>query len=284
MISTIIGLLFAILDIAFFAVTGISDPNGTSSSFFLRFFNNQIAVHFTASCATIAGELFFRKKWYLGFARLLKISILPVMLAGIGGYSIALALLLFIYGFLYGQKVFEHLLITAFAGISISAGFSTVFHILYLRIDFLTRSSSIRLSDSAVKRETDYDETVTEDNDFRLSRKTPYKGIFVKESGIYQYISHKDITYLSAHGKRTVIHTREKEYVTHRLLNYFVKILPPESFLRLHKSYIVQLSAVSTLQYVKGGKYQVSIKDDEDSHISVGRKYLPELRKALGID
>jgi len=48
-----------------------------------------------------------------------------------------------------------------------------------------------------------------------------------------------DIFYIEAKGKLTVIHTKEKNLVSNTSLVKFVSELPQKSFVRIHKSYVI---------------------------------------------
>lgn len=104
----------------------------------------------------------------------------------------------------------------------------------------------------------------------------------VKEDEIYHIIEHSDLIYLSSHGKKTTLHTIGKDYVTNQLLKDIVDKLP-ESFIRIHKQFIVNTKYLSKIKYYEGGRYLAYLKDDDESTLPVSKKKVPLLKEKLGI-
>ena len=76
------------------------------------------------------------------------------------------------------------------------------------------------------------------------------------------------------------MHTVERDYETNLLLKDVLERLPA-GFLRVHKSYLVNLGHVASVQYQFGGTYQLTLRDEDDTTLPVGRRYLSELRARL---
>jgi len=92
-----------------------------------------------------------------------------------------------------------------------------------------------------------------------------------------------EIVYLSAHNKSTVIHSIDKEYSSFRLLKEFEEDLPNSLFVRIHKSYLVNVTFVSNIRYDKGGAYLIQLKNEDETMLPVGRTYAPVLKVKLGL-
>ena len=109
------------------------------------------------------------------------------------------------------------------------------------------------------------------------------EGLSFKEGENYYIIPYVEIIYISAHNKNSVIHTTNKDYKTARLLKEIESKLSPEQFFRIHKSFIVNLSLISHIQYFMGGSYLAFLKDEDETNLPVGRSYAPLLKARLNI-
>jgi len=116
--------------------------------------------------------------------------------------------------------------------------------------------------------------------DFRQARHAVFS---IKEDEARHVIKHDDIIYLSSHGKKTSFHTIEKDYDTNQLLKEIEEKLPAEYFLRIHKQFIINTRFLLKIQYYEGGRYMAFLKDDDESCLPVGRKFVPILKNKLGI-
>ena len=105
--------------------------------------------------------------------------------------------------------------------------------------------------------------------------------ISIRCNNEYILVPFADIIYLSAHNKTTVMHLPDKEYRIHRPLRSFQEKLPPGNFMRIHKSFIVNLNFISHLQYFMGGSYLVFLKDEDETNLPVGRSFAGSLKQRL---
>ncbi|MDN3550677.1 LytR/AlgR family response regulator transcription factor [Mucilaginibacter aquaedulcis] len=93
--------------------------------------------------------------------------------------------------------------------------------------------------------------------------------IFVRDSNITRKLRIDDILYAEAMGDYVKFHTQQKVYVIHGTLKAAEEKLPLSKFIRVHRSYIIALSKIDTLQ---------------DGGLVVDGKFLPvadAYRKAL---
>ena len=119
---------------------------------------------------------------------------------------------------------------------------------------------------------------------FNFNKDVKKFGLSFKAEEKYYLMPHKDIIYISSHKKHVIIHTTEKDYESLLLLKDLEQKIPQEIFCRMHKQFIVNLYYISHIQYFVGGRYTVFLKDDEETSLPIGRKYLPPLKMKLGID
>jgi DNA-binding LytR/AlgR family response regulator len=84
-----------------------------------------------------------------------------------------------------------------------------------------------------------------------------------------------DIIYLEKDGNYMTVHTRNSNILIRQNMNGIFDLVPPEDFIRVHKSYIVAVRHISLIeaeQVIVGGH-----------KIPIGSTYKEALRRALGI-
>ncbi len=107
--------------------------------------------------------------------------------------------------------------------------------------------------------------------------------LVIREEEDHHIIPYSEIRYLSSHGKKCIVHTVFREYLTNRILKKLESQLPTDTFCRVHKSYIVNVLYISRLQYNMGGSYIAFLKDEEEANIPVGRSYVEKLKTRMGM-
>ena len=87
---------------------------------------------------------------------------------------------------------------------------------------------------------------------------------------------------VEAQGKTAVVWTRRAKLPTNQSLSTLEGALPPGVFLRVHRSYLVNLQAVAEL-FADGRTYALKVEGFSDP-IPVSRERVGTLRQALGLD
>lgn len=72
--------------------------------------------------------------------------------------------------------------------------------------------------------------------------------IFIRDSNIVRRMKVDDILYAEAMGDYVKLHTPQKFYAIHTTLKAVEERLPSSKFIRVHRSYIVALNKIDTLQ------------------------------------
>ena len=72
--------------------------------------------------------------------------------------------------------------------------------------------------------------------------------IFIRDSNIVRKLQLQDILFAEAMGDYVKLFTAQKFYAVHTTLKAVEERLPPNAFLRVHRSYIVAISKIDTLQ------------------------------------
>ncbi|MGQ7885306.1 LytR/AlgR family response regulator transcription factor [Paenibacillus sp. WC2504] len=114
------------------------------------------------------------------------------------------------------------------------------------------------------------------------SVKTSVKLALELEEGI-RYVSPKDIMYISKEVKHVQVHLHDKAYIVSYTLSELEQKLEPYGFFRCHKSYLVNLAAISEMKTWVNGAYNLLMEDAARSTIPVSRNYVKQLRLKLEI-
>ncbi|HOD13127.1 MAG TPA: LytTR family DNA-binding domain-containing protein [Spirochaetota bacterium] len=115
-------------------------------------------------------------------------------------------------------------------------------------------------------------------------RAAPESGFTVREGGRLHILPYQDIIYVTSHGKNTVIHTVAGDREAPVLLKDVELRLPSKMFARIHKQHIVNVRYISWIEYLIGGQYLAFLNDEDESSLTVGRKYAPLLKARLGME
>lgn len=70
---------------------------------------------------------------------------------------------------------------------------------------------------------------------------------FVKCNGKIEKIIMAEVIYIEAMANYVIIHTRQKKYITYLTFSGIEEQLPAQLFVRIHKSFLVAISAIQTI-------------------------------------
>jgi DNA-binding LytR/AlgR family response regulator len=70
---------------------------------------------------------------------------------------------------------------------------------------------------------------------------------FIKCNGKIEKIIMAEVVYIEAMANYVIIHTRQKKYITYLTFSGIEEQLPAHLFVRIHKSYIIAISAIQTI-------------------------------------
>jgi len=76
--------------------------------------------------------------------------------------------------------------------------------------------------------------------------------IFVKRKAAYQRILISDIVYLEANGDYVLGHLASEQFVVRSTLSRMETLLPEPHFMRIHRSYLIQLEKMDTINFLEG--------------------------------
>lgn len=101
--------------------------------------------------------------------------------------------------------------------------------------------------------------------------------IFVRHNNIINKVKLGDVQWISAEGNYCYIHTANKKYAVKISLKKLADKLSPVRFLRVHKSYVVQLS------YIEKIDTNQNCLQINDQYLPIGRVFKSNLIKRLDI-
>lgn len=100
--------------------------------------------------------------------------------------------------------------------------------------------------------------------------------ITLKAGGKIKVIALSEIEYLQAEGDYVAIVTADGRWLKEQTMKYFEENLPPGRFLRIHRSYMVEISGITRIERY-GNLHQVVLRSGEKIKVSAsGYKILKE--------
>lgn len=112
-------------------------------------------------------------------------------------------------------------------------------------------------------------------------RKTTAKGITINNRGALSFFTFIEIIYITSSAKNIIIHTAEADTELPVMMKEIIHRLPPDIFLRIHKSYIINTGYIRSIDHVISGRYRIRLRDDDDTALPVGPAFLESLRKKI---
>ena len=91
-----------------------------------------------------------------------------------------------------------------------------------------------------------------------------------------------DIVYIRSHEGKTWLHTATESYVNRYSLTELEQLLSPDSFIRCHRSYMVNLEAIGFIHPHFHSTFLVEIKDKNRTRVPVSQSYASSFRQRLG--
>lgn len=118
-------------------------------------------------------------------------------------------------------------------------------------------------------------------NNESLEVKEYLSRIVLKDRNDIKIIPTKDVKYLEANDDYVNIYTPVGKYLKNKTLSYFEKHLDSETFVRVHRSYLVKISEITKIEAYKKDSHILILKSGEK--IPVSKTGYPKLKAALGI-
>jgi len=105
--------------------------------------------------------------------------------------------------------------------------------------------------------------------------------VVVKSNGIIKIIAVADIHYLEADDDYVKLSTTEGIFYKNKTMSFFEKTLDSEQFIRIHRSYLINLAQVTKIELKEKDSYIVLLKSD--IWLPVSKSGYIKLKAALGL-
>lgn len=105
--------------------------------------------------------------------------------------------------------------------------------------------------------------------------------VVVKHQGNIKIIQTVDILYLEAYDDYVKIHTAENVFVKKKTMSYFEQAFNPKQFVRVHRSYIVQVNQINKMEPSDKETMVAILKNG--TKIPLSKTGYPKLKAVLGI-
>ena len=105
--------------------------------------------------------------------------------------------------------------------------------------------------------------------------------IAVRTGSKIQVIPTEQILYLEADGDYVKIHTKEGNYLKEKTMRYFESSLTENKFVRIHRSFIVNVDMIQKVEYYDKESHVAVLKNNENLKVSSAGYKL--LRKAINL-
>lgn len=117
----------------------------------------------------------------------------------------------------------------------------------------------------------------------KIVRKQPEEGqrIVIKDGSNIRIIPVRDVLYLEAYDDYVKVHTASKYYLKKKTMNYYEEVLDSSDFLRIHRSFILNIHHLTRIESFEKNSYQATLTNG--STIPVSRNAYSALKEALGL-
>ncbi|MAE67150.1 MAG: hypothetical protein CMJ18_23055 [Phycisphaeraceae bacterium] len=102
----------------------------------------------------------------------------------------------------------------------------------------------------------------------------------VKQRGRIVLVSVPDVTWIEAAGNYVYIHLQDAKHLIRDSLTHLEAELDPDAFVRIHRSAMVRLGAVSELERIGGGDYLIRLHDATE--LTLSRSYRRTFEERIG--
>ena len=109
--------------------------------------------------------------------------------------------------------------------------------------DYIVKPVTLSRFMQAVDRARELIQSITEE--FKFNKE---EFIFIRDSNIIRRLKLEDILYIEAMGDYVKLHTQQKFFAIHTTLKAVEDRLPASEFIRVHRSYIVALNKIDSMQ------------------------------------
>ncbi len=115
--------------------------------------------------------------------------------------------------------------------------------------------------------------------DVTFSHPDEKKRIVIKDGEKITIVFTTDVIYIEAYDDYVKIFTSDGRYLKKQTMSFYEKNLPPDLFVRIHRSRIVAIDSIQSIESAENGRYQVLLTNGV--RLPVSRTSFPSLKQRL---
>jgi two-component system LytT family response regulator len=152
-------------------------------------------------------------------------------------------------------------------------------------VDYLLKPFSRERFADAVRKVMERISTQTEQNYTEVialaeDKTEILQRIAVKSGSKIEVIAVSDIVYLESEGDYVMIHTKTGKFLKEKTMKYFEQHLDPDTFIRTHRSSIININEISRIELFEKESYIIKLKNgDQVKASNSGYKALKDALK-----
>lgn len=156
-------------------------------------------------------------------------------------------------------------------------------------IDYLLKPIDIKALDKTIKDKliphikNKQQESITEYNELYMNSKTNVPKITVSKDDRYIPLNYSKIIYITIEDRKTLIYTCDETYTMNQNLSEILDTLNDSRFFRTHKSYIVNIHYIESIESWFNATLKLKLKSSDDI-VPVSRSYVKSFRSMMNID
>ena len=104
--------------------------------------------------------------------------------------------------------------------------------------------------------------------------------IVIKDGEKINIIPIADLIYIEAYDDYVKLHTVDGRHIKKQTMSHYEKTLPSGLFVRIHRSSIIAIDRIQSIESIENGRYQVVLTNDV--RLAISRSSFPELKQRLG--
>jgi len=110
-------------------------------------------------------------------------------------------------------------------------------------------------------------------------KRKPDDRFIIKHSGKIIFIEPEQLIWIEADGYYVKLHTTKKSYLIRKSMKQIGQLLPSQSFMRIHKSSIINISYIAEVEPYFNGEYFIRLRNG--SEVKVSRSYKDDFNEFL---
>lgn len=150
-------------------------------------------------------------------------------------------------------------------------------------IDYLLKPFSRERFAKAITKWLQHRKTPLQPTDLPLDIRQPEERsrIVVKEAGNIRVVPVHEIQYIEAYDDYVKIYTSKEMFLKKKTMSFYESILDPEDFIRVHRSYIINIGALTRIEPLEKDTHVALLKGG--ARVPLSRSGYSRLKSVLGM-